>query len=169
MAFAAREPCAYRIDGIAGVRHERDVARLDVAEGYVANALFRADKRQGFAVGVNRDAEPALIPVGDGLPEFGQAVRLRVAVVGRVKRGLAQPLNDAVGRGDVRVAYAETDYLYPLLSLGGYLAANLNKEIRRHSVYSAGEVHIHSILEIRGLSTRLTIANLLAIHYVTLC
>ena len=134
VALAAREPGAHRVDGIAGIGHERYVARVQEAQRGVAYALLRADERQHLLVGVERDAEAPLVPVGGRLPELGQAVGLGVAVVGRVQGRLPQPFDDVGRRRYVRVAYAEADDLDTLLLLRGDLAADLDEQVRRYLV-----------------------------------
>ena len=65
--------------------------------------------RAHLGLGVELDAELALVEVGDGQPQLRDAAARRVAVVARVAHRLDQLLDRDVGRRDVGVAEAEVD------------------------------------------------------------
>ena len=138
---AAREHRADRVDRIARIRHERDAPRVDEAQRHMADALFRADQGQDLFRGIEPQPKTALVPARQRLPEFGQAVALRVSVVGGVVRRALECVHDALRRRDVRVADAERDDVEPGGALGLNLAADLEEEVRRQAVEAVGELH----------------------------
>ena len=83
----------------------------------MSDALLGADEGEDFRSGVQLHAEATAVPVGHGAAELGQAFGLRVAVVGPLLRRLSQPVKDALGSGDVRVADAECDHGLPFGTL----------------------------------------------------
>ena len=85
VGLAAGEHRPYGVHRVAGVGHERHVSGIDEAEGDVADPLLGADEGQHLFLGVQLDAKPPLVPSGDRLSQLRQAVRFRVAVVGRVQ------------------------------------------------------------------------------------
>ena len=139
--LAAGEHRADLVDRVRGVRHERDVARIDEAERDVADALLRADERQHFLRRIEVNAEAAFVPARDGLAELGQALGLGIAVVRRLARGLAQRVDDVRRRRQVGVADAEGDDVDALCLLRRDLLADLREEIRRQLLDTVGEFH----------------------------
>ena len=137
---AAREHGADRVDRVRGVRHERDVAGVDEAEGHVADALLCPDERHDLLV-AELDVEAAGVPAGDGVAHLRQAVGLGIAVVGRVVGGCLQRGEDVVGRRNVGVADAEADDVDALGALLRDLPADLEEEVRRKLVEPVGELH----------------------------
>ena len=139
--LAAGEHRPNGVDRVGGIGHEGDIAGVDQAEGHVADALFRADQGQHFRVAVEGDAEPLAVPVGDGLAQLGKALRLRVAVVGRLVRRRVQGVEDALRGGQVGVADGEGDDVDALGALLVDLLADLDEEVRRKLFDAVGELH----------------------------
>ena len=73
----------------------------------VGKAFLGADERQHLRVGVESHAETASVPGGHRLAQLGEAVRLRVAVVRRVARGVDEGVDDVGRRGEVGVPDGE--------------------------------------------------------------
>ena len=144
VALASREPGPDRVDRISGVRHQGHVPRVYEAERGVAYTLLGAYQGQDLLVGVEPYVEPAPVPVGNGPPELREAVRLRVTVVGRVKGGLPQRVDDRCWGRKVGVADAEADDLSALSLLLRDLPADLYEQVRRHPVQAACESHLSS-------------------------
>ena len=99
--------------GYDGLGTERGVARAEQHPHQVREALLGADGAAHLGVGVELDAELALVEVGDGQPQLRDAPARRVAVVARVAHRLDQLVDGDVGRRDVGVAEAEVDDVVP--------------------------------------------------------
>jgi len=99
------------VDRVGRRRHDRRVAGLQQHPHQVAEALLGADRADDLGLGVERDAEPALVESGDRGPQLGDAARGRVAVVAGVVRRLGELLDRDARRGDVGVAEPEVDHV----------------------------------------------------------
>ena len=97
------------VDRVARARHERRVARLEEHPHQVREAFLGADRVQDLRVGVEIDAELALVQRCRGEAKVRDALRGRVAVVARVVRSLGELLDGEIGRGEIGVAEAEVD------------------------------------------------------------
>jgi hypothetical protein len=77
--------------------------------------------------------------VGDGLPEFGNALGGRVAGLPRC-HGLLGGGLDVLGCVEVRFADAQIDHVDPLGLEGGGLVADRERRARFHALYASCEV-----------------------------
>jgi len=59
------------VDGVAGVRNEDSIARVENGETEVSDALFGANGDDGLGVGVEIDVVARLVPVADALRRRG--------------------------------------------------------------------------------------------------
>ena len=101
------------VDRVRRRGHQRGVAGPDQHPHQVREALLGADGRDDLCLGVELDVELALVEVGDGAAQLGDAARGGVAVVARVAGGLGELAHRHVGRGEVGVAEAEVDHVAP--------------------------------------------------------
>ena len=120
-----------------------DVAGIEEAEGGVADAFLSAYERQHLGGGVEVvDAEPGLVPDGDGFPYFGEAVGFGVAMVGGSAGGGYEPVDDGVGGRDVRVADAEGDDFDALRALFCDDAGDFDEGVGGEFIQAAGKFHV---------------------------
>ena len=138
---ATGEHRANLVNVIAGVGREGDIAGVDEGERHVRDALLRADEGEGLTLGVEGALEAALVPVGDGLAQLGQALRLGVAVVGGVVGCAMERVEDVGGRGEVGVADAEGDDIDALGLLGGDNLGDLGEEVGGQLFDPLGQSH----------------------------
>ncbi len=88
---------------------EHDVARIDGRPGEMRYPLFRADRHDRLAIGIEIDVVAAFVPTDDGQAQFVNAARHRITVVLRFARGFDE-LGDHVRRsGQIGIAHAEVD------------------------------------------------------------
>ena len=83
---ATGEPRRHAVHRVAGVGDQRLVPGIEVRERDVPDALLRADQRDHLGLGIELDAEPPPVPVGDRPAELGRADVARVPVRRRVAR-----------------------------------------------------------------------------------
>ncbi len=107
------------VDGIAGVEDGDGVLVVERGEAEVCDSLFGADGDDGLGFGVERDGVAALVPVADGLAQARQPAGERVAVGGRLLRGLDELVDDVAGGRAVGVAHAEVDDVFAAAARGG--------------------------------------------------
>src|SRR5690606_28384963 len=101
-------------------------------EAEVVDALLRADRRDDLALGVDLDAEAAVVEAREGLAELGAAAGRGVLVRAGVRDGPLHRLDDMrVGRL-VRIADAERDHVNSLGLLVGDPPLELGEHVRRH-------------------------------------
>ncbi len=101
------------VDRIRRARHERGVTRAEQHPHEVGEALLGPDGAAHLRVGIELDAELALVEVGDGHPQLRDAAAGRVPVVARVAHRLDQLVDRDIGRRHVGVAEAEVDDVDP--------------------------------------------------------
>ena len=89
------------IDRISRVRDQRDVPRIEEAEGGMTDALLGPYQRQHLFVGVQCYAEPFFVPLRDGPPHLREAVSLWVTMVGRVLGRAQEAVYDGLRRRDI--------------------------------------------------------------------
>ena len=109
--LGAGEDRAPDVDRVRRARHQRGVAGAEQHPHQVREALLGADRRAGLRLGVELDAEPAPVEVGDREPQLRDAPARRVAVVARVARRLAQLVDRDRRRRHVGVAEPEVDHV----------------------------------------------------------
>ena len=136
----AREQRPAGIDGIAGVRDKRDVARVEEGEAQVVEALLGADRRNDLCVRVDLDAEAAAVEAGQGRPELLTPPVRRVLVGAGVGHGGLHGL-DHVGEGRVvGVADPEVDHVDPGGALFRHLLLELGELVRRDRPEALGGI-----------------------------
>lgn len=97
------------MDGVARRRDECDVSRLHEHPQQVREALLGADRDDDLALGIELDAEPPRVALGDRGAEVRDSTAGRVAVVAR-HRGRFLELRDSdARRGNVWVAEPQID------------------------------------------------------------
>ena len=141
VAFRSGEHGPHLVDRIGRVGNQGYVAGVEEAEGDVADALLRANQGQDLGIGVEGHAEAVLVPVGHGAAHFRQAVGLGIPVVGRVLGSLEEPVNNRLGRGDIRVADAEGDNVGPRGPLFRDDAGDLDEGVGFELAEAAGKFH----------------------------
>jgi hypothetical protein len=100
---------AERVDRIAGVGAEHDVARRSDRVGDVGETLLGSDGDNHLAVGVELHPEAAPVIRGLRLPEPVDAARGGISVGIRALRGLGELGHDMRRRRQVRIAHPEID------------------------------------------------------------
>src|SRR5262249_1160148 len=73
---------------------------------------FRADRDDGFAVGIEIDVVPRLVPVADRLAQPRNALRHGVAMRDRLQRRLDHLVNDVLGRGPIWITHPKVDNVF---------------------------------------------------------
>ena len=85
-ASAPDEERPARVDRVAGVRRQRDAVGVEEGEVQVEHALLRAERRDDLGLGVERDAEAALVEARVRLAQLRSAAVRRVLVRAGVGR-----------------------------------------------------------------------------------
>ena len=100
---------AVLMNRIGGVGRDHDVAGTDGGEEEVRERILGADGDDGFLLGVERHAVIGLVAPRNLFAQFGDAARLRVAMVAGIARGLDQLVDDGARRSAIGVPHAEID------------------------------------------------------------
>ena len=95
------------VNRVPGVGREHHIAGIDERKRHVADPIFGTERRQDLCAGVELDARPLAVPAGNRFPQLGEAEVGRIAMVGRVGRGLLQNADDPTRRRQVGVAGPE--------------------------------------------------------------
>ena len=111
--LGAREQRAAGVDGVAGVGGEGDVARVEEGEAEVVDALLGADRRDHLGLGVDLDAEAAVVEAGERVAELLAAAVRGVLVRCRVGDGRLHRLDDVREGRRVGIADPEADHVDP--------------------------------------------------------
>jgi hypothetical protein len=98
-----------QMDRVARRGRDDGVARPGQHPEQMREALLGADRADDLRLGVERDAEAALVELADRRAQLRDAAARRVPVVCRPGRRLAQLRDGDVRRRDVGVAEAEVD------------------------------------------------------------
>ena len=107
-----------RVCGIARIRHQDAVARIDEGQRRVQDALLGADERQHLALGIEVDVVPALVETSHGLAQLWRTHCGLVAVGTWLVSHLAQLLDGLWRRWHVGRANGQRD---DVLTLGVHL------------------------------------------------
>ena len=113
----------------------------------MADALLRAYEGKDFGGRVEIvDAEAVLVPGGDGLADFGEAVGLGVAVVCGGAGGFDEAIDYGFGGGDVGVADAEGDDFDALSAFFCDDAGDFDEGVGGEFVEAGGKFHVSMFL-----------------------
>ena len=146
----AREDRAPDVDRVRRARHQRGVARPDEREHQVREPFLRTDRRADLGLEVERDAERALVEVGDRLAQLRDAAARRVPVVARIAHRFGQLLDRDRRRRHVGVAEREVDDVLACSPELHLQRVDLRERVRRQRVDPA-ELHDASTVPV-GLS-----------------
>ena len=122
------------MDRVARRRDDRNVTRLDEHPHHMREPLLGADRADDLRLGIEPDAEAPLVQRADLLAQARQAAARRVAMVRRLRGGLAELLDRRRRRGDVRIAEAEVDHVATLAPKLSLQLVDSRKDIRREIV-----------------------------------
>ena len=111
--LGARQHRAAVIDGVAGIGHDGDVARVEHRRREVRDALLRAEQRVDLRERIECQPETPLQVRRGRLAKGGEADL--VAAHRRILNRLRQRLDGHARRREVRVAGADVDQVHPLL------------------------------------------------------
>ena len=121
-----------QVDRVGGARDDDAVALLDEHPHQVREALLGADRADDVRLGVELHAEDLAVALADRFTQIREPAARRVAMVRRLRGGLAELFNRNLGRRDVGVAEAEVDHVAPV-------APQLALQLRRPSRRRKGE------------------------------
>ena len=121
-------------------RREHHVALVEDREREMRDTFLGTDRNDRFRVGIKLDSVAAAIPIRDREAQLVDAARNRVAMVGRLGRGLDQLGHDMRGRGRVGIAHAEVDDVLALAPGLQTQFANRVEDVGWQPLYS-GEIH----------------------------
>src|SRR5438105_1197645 len=107
----------------------------------MGNGFLAAKGGDDLRARVKLDVEAVAVEPRDGLAKLGGAVVRGVLVRGRVAGGGGERAHHGLRGRQVGVSDPEADHVDPLAALGGNLALELGKEVGRHLVEAAGELH----------------------------
>ena len=100
---------AILMDRIGRIGRYYEVAGADGGEQQVRQRVLGADGDDGFLLGIERHAIIGLVAAGNLLAQFGDAARLRVAMIAGIACGLDQLVDDRARRSAIGVPHAEID------------------------------------------------------------
>src|SRR5207245_11313798 len=101
-------------------------------------ALLRADQRHDFALRIERDVEPRLVPIRSRLPECRQTLVIGVAMVRGTSCRVAELGDDVIGCRQIGITDAEADDVDAASLEGVFLLVDLSEQIGRKSLNSLG-------------------------------
>ena len=119
-------------------RHNRRVARPHQRQAHVAEALFRAEAGDHFALRIEPDAVLLEVLRRHLAPQAENALGGRVAVVFRVAGGLGQLLDDQVLRRIAGIAHAQVDHVAAGPALLVHQLVDFGEQIRRQPPHPLG-------------------------------
>ena len=129
-----------QVDRVARARHDGAVAAVEQHPHQVGEPFLGADRADDVRLGVEPDAEMALVALADGLAEVRQAAARRVAVVHRLGGRLGELLDRDRRRGDVGIAEAEVDHVAPVAPQLAFQLIDSREDVRGKIVDSP-ELH----------------------------
>ena len=138
----ARDDEAELVNGIGGVGHQDHVAGRRDGLRHVGEAFLRAQRRHDVLVGVEPDAEPALVVGRLRLAQPRNALGGRIAVGARLADGLDHLVDDVLRRRHVRIAHAEIDDVGAPCTGRGLQPIDLGEDVRRQPL-DAMEIFDH--------------------------
>ena len=146
--FGLGQPAHRAVSGVAGVGYQHPVAGVEEGEADVQDALFRADERLNFALGVEFYAIPAGIPVGKSLPQFGNA-HVGLVAVGVGAPALGAERLDGIGVGrPVGAPDAQADDVETLGVESGNLFELAREVVFAYLVYPVGGPYVKGVCQI---------------------
>ena len=111
--IAAGNDGRVRVDGIGRIGREHHISGPDGHEHQVGHPLLDADGDDSLGVRVYGYVESAFIPVRNGVAQFGNSHRSRIAMILGFLDGFDQFLDNMIGSAEIRVAHAQVDDVLP--------------------------------------------------------
>ena len=145
VALSSGKNVRYMVCGVSRLGDDSHIARIHYRHAHLCDGVFRAHGADDLVVG-EINAPPPLVEVLDRLGKLRSRNIATVAVVVRVAGvadGAAEFFDYRIGRGIVWVADAQCYHVNALGAGGGYLAAEVRKEVRRKLGESLGEFNVH--------------------------
>ena len=103
---------AVNVDRVARVGHQHGVPAIERSQHEMRQPFLGADGHDGFGIGVDVDRIPALVPVGNGLAQAGNALGHGVAVCRGAHGSFDQLVDNMLRRGAIRIAHAHVDNVF---------------------------------------------------------
>ena len=141
MDVRAGEEGPRRVGRVAGLRSERDIARIETGEGDVGDPFLAAKDGDDLGFRVDVDAEPLLVEGRNCAAKRVQSAVCRVPVRRRVRGCVPERADHRLGRREVGVADPEADHVDALAPLLLDLPLQLGEEVGRNEVESLCEPH----------------------------
>ncbi len=129
------------VDRVARVRSQTHVELIEKGQADVGQALLGAEQWHHLGIGVEPDAEPALVEVHHGGAKLERAAVAGVLVTSGVVRRLREGRHDVRRRGCVGVADAQADDVCAGRPACGDLALDLGEQVRRQALNALREPH----------------------------
>ena len=123
------------MDRVGGVGHQHHVPGLHRGQDQVGQPLLGPDGGDGLGLRVDVHVEPALVPVGNGYPQLGDAPGGRIAVVGGLARGFDELVHDVLRGGQVGVAHPQIDDILPPAPGHHFQGVDRGKDIGRQTFH----------------------------------
>ena len=140
-AHAARHQEAERMDRVARIRHQHDVAGRGDRLRHVGKAFLGAERGDDLGFGIELHPEAAFVVGGLGAPQPRDAARRGVAVGARAPDRVLELLDDMRGRRQVGIAHAEVDDVGPGVARDRLGAIDLLEHVGRQAADAVEVFH----------------------------
>ncbi len=130
------------MDRIGRIGHQHDVAGRGDRLRHVGEALFRAERGDDLRIRIELHAEAALVIIGLGAAQAGDALGGGVTVGARLAGGLDQLVDDMLGRRQIGIAHAEVDDVGAGVASLGLEPVDLLEDVGRQALHAIEIRHV---------------------------
>ena len=127
--LSASQQNASGIGGVANIRHQGQITRIQDRQAQVNDAFLRAKQRQHLGIRVEHDTEAPVIEVCNRLPETGSLCKTGIPMFVWPLDGLNQRVNHGRRGHTIRAADVQANYVVTFGSQRLYTLRNGRKDV----------------------------------------
>ena len=133
---------AVNMNWITRIGHQHRIATVECGQHQMRQSLLGSDGDNRLRVGIEFNIEAALVPIGNGFAQPGNALRHRVAMGVGPLRGFDEFIDDVLGCRPIRVSHRHVDDVFATPARRHFQFRRDIEDVRRKA-FDAREFVVH--------------------------